>query len=252
MKLGKNKFKQGLKTSDTQIGLWSSLCSNISAEILAYAGFDWIVLDMEHAPNEVPMVLSQMQALGLGGSSVVVRPPWNDMVTIKRVLDCGAQSLLIPYVQSVEEAEQAVAFTRYPPQGVRGAAGGTRATAYGRITDYMDAIHDELCVIVQVETIEALNQVEAIAQVEGVDGIFIGPSDLSASMGHLGNPGHEAVQAQIKGAAQRLANTPIASGILGTKPEFAERYVQWGFDFVAVGNDAGVLSSAVDQLRAQF
>lgn len=252
MQLSPNKFKRGLAKGETQIGLWSSLCSPISAEVIGYSGFDWIVLDMEHAPNEIPMVVAQMQAMAAGGTSIVVRPAWNDMVMIKKVMDIGAQTILLPYVQNADEARQAVEFVRYPPNGVRGAAGGTRASAYGRIKDYMHKIDEETCILVQVETISALEQLEQIAAIEGVDGIFIGPSDLSASMGHLGNPAHEDVQAAIKQAAQTMAKIGISSGILGVIEEDAHRYVEWGYNFVAVGNDTGVLANATDGLCKRF
>lgn len=252
MKLTKNKFKQGLKAGELQIGLWGSLCSPITSEIIGYSGFDWIVLDMEHAPNEVPMVMAQMQAMAAGGTSVVVRPPWNDMVMIKRVLDIGAQTILLPYIQNADEARQAVANVRYPRAGVRGAAGGTRATAYGRIKDYYQTVDNETCILLQVETIEAIAQLEEIAAVDGVDGIFVGPSDLSASMGHLGNPEHEDVQAVIKQAAITMAGLNMASGILGTMEKAAHRYVDLGYKFVAVGTDIGVLASGADALCARF
>ena len=186
MQLSRNNFKHGLATGETQIGLWSSLCSTIGAEIIAHSGFDWILLDMEHAPNEVPGILAQLQAMNASSSSAIVRAPWNDMVMIKRLLDIGAQSIMLPYVQNAEEARQAIEYTRYPGNGVRGVAGGARATGYGRIKDYAHKASEEICVLLQVETIEAIGQLEEIAAIGGVDGIFIGPADLSASMGAIG------------------------------------------------------------------
>ncbi|MDP1672947.1 MAG: aldolase/citrate lyase family protein, partial [Burkholderiales bacterium] len=183
MDLPVNQFKKAIKSGKPQIGIWSSLCSAISAEVLADAGFDWVLLDTEHSPNELPNVQNQLDAMLAGSTEGIVRPAWNDTVLIKRFLDVGARTLLIPYVQNAEEARRAVAATRYPPLGVRGVSGCTRATRYGRIKDYFKRVHDELCVLVQVETVAAMKEIEAIAAVEGVDGIFIGPNDLAADMG---------------------------------------------------------------------
>lgn len=252
MELRKNRFKQALKEGVQQIGLWTSLCSNISTELISYSGFDWIVLDMEHAHNELPDIISQIQAMGTSNSSAVVRPPWNDMVVIKRLLDAGAQTILIPYVQNAEEAQYAVDAVHYPPKGVRGVAGGSRASAFGRMKNYLHRANEEICLLLQVETIEALDQLEAILEIEGVDGIFIGPSDLSASMGHLGNADHPDVQSAIARAHAILSKTKVASGILGVKTEHAQKYIDMGFDFVAVGTDAGLLAAASDALCARF
>lgn len=252
MNLPTNKFKQALANGERQIGLWSSLRSNVAAEIIGGSGFDWILIDMEHATNEIPDLVMQMQAIGAGGASAIVRPPWNDMVTIKRVLDSGAQSLLIPYVQNVEEAKAAVASTRYPPHGVRGAAGAVRGAKYGRVKNYLHEAASQIAVLVQVETASALEQIEEIAAVDGVDGVFIGPSDLSASMGHLGNAAHPEVQEAIEGAAKRLQAVGKPGGILAYDPDVAKRYIGWGFQFVAVGSDAGVLLKSTEALAAQF
>src|SRR6188472_3923786 len=195
MDLPLNSFKRAIKSGQRQIGIWSSLASNVSVEVLAGAGFDWVLLDTEHAANEVPMVLSQLQAAVGGTAHPIVRPAWNDAVLIKRFLDVGVQTFLIPYVQNEEEARRAVAATRYPPRGVRGFAGTTRASRYGRVADYHARAEAEICVLVQVETRVALTHLEAIARVEGVDGVFIGPGDLSADMGYLAELGHPEVVA---------------------------------------------------------
>ncbi len=187
MEINRNLFKQAMKDRKLQIGLWSSMCSNLSAEIVAHSGFDWILLDTEHSPNELPGLMSQLQALRGGTAMPVVRAAWNDTVLIKRILDIGAQSILLPYVQNAEEAKRAVQAVRYPPNGVRGVAAGSRASNFGRINGYLTKADAEICLLVQVETRSALDQIEAIAGVEGVDGVFIGPADLSASLGHLGN-----------------------------------------------------------------
>src|SRR3972149_459460 len=204
MELPVNNFKRALKDKKPQIGMWSSLPSHIVAEFLAGAGFDWVLLDTEHSPNELPMVQAQLHAMVGGTATPVVRPAWNDMVLIKRYLDVGAQSLLLPYVQNEEEAKNAVRYTRYPPQGVRGVAGSTRSSGYGRIKDYFKRVHDELCLLVQVETRKAIANLDAIAAAEGVDGIFIGPNDLAADLGHLGNWQHPEVWKGMAGAATRI------------------------------------------------
>src|SRR5436853_6680252 len=186
MELPRNIFKQALTAGKAQIGLWSSLSSPYSVEVIAGAGFDWLLLDMEHSPSDLEGLLAQLQAAAPYATHPVVRVPWNDMVMIKRVLDVGAQSLLVPYVSSAEEARAAVSYTRYPPKGVRGVAGTTRATRFGRIKDYAKRAEEEICLLVQVETQAGLENIEAIGAVEGVDGVFIGPADLHASMGYPG------------------------------------------------------------------
>jgi 4-hydroxy-2-oxoheptanedioate aldolase len=243
-----NTFKAAINAGQQQIGLWSSLCSNIATEIIAGSGFDWIVLDTEHAPNEVPGLLSQLQAMATSTTEPVVRVAWNDAVIIKRVLDIGARSLLIPFVQNAEEARAAVAATRYPPRGIRGVSVGPRANRYGRVAGYHRAAHESTCVIVQIETRSACAQIEAIAAVEGIDGIFIGPSDLAADLGHLANPRHPEVQAAIADACARIRAAGKGAGMLTGDPDEACRYLAAGFTFVAMGSDAGVLASATTKL----
>jgi 4-hydroxy-2-oxoheptanedioate aldolase len=252
MDIPENPFKRRLLAKQLQIGLWCSLCSNISAEIVGDSGFDWALLDTEHAPNEVPTILGQLQAMARGTAAPVVRPAWNDTVLIKRLLDIGAQTLLIPFVQSAEEATRAVAACHYPPAGVRGITTGGRASRFGRVGSYLKEADREICVLVQVETMTAIDQIEAIAAVDGVDGIFVGPSDLSASMGHIGNPLHTDVQRAIKDAAERIAASGKVSGILTAAEVDARRYIEWGYRFVAVGTDIGLLAKHADQLAASF
>src|SRR5712692_10605019 len=210
----RNLFKHAIAAGELQIGLWSSLASNIAAEIVSDAGFDWILFDTEHSPNEIPDLLAQLQAAARGTATPIVRPAWNDAVLIKRVLDLGAQSILVPYVQNAEEARRAVASVRYPPAGIRGVAAASRASRYGRVTDYLKKADAEICLLVQVETRSALAEIEAIALVEGVDGVFIGPSDLSASFGHIGNPQHDEVQTALEDGAKRLKAVGKPAGIL--------------------------------------
>jgi 4-hydroxy-2-oxoheptanedioate aldolase len=252
MDLPKNAFKAAIAKGTLQIGLWSSLCSNIAAEIYSESGFDWILLDTEHSPNEVPGLLSQLQALAGGTATPIVRPAWNDAVLFKRVLDIGAQTLLVPYVQNAEEAARAVAATRYPPAGIRGVTGSGRAARYGRVTDYLKTADGEICLLAQVETGPALDELEAIAQTDGVDGVFIGPSDLAASLGHIGQPGHADVQARIEDAIKRLQAVGTPGGILTANHDEARRYIDWGFTFVAVGIDLLVLRNGADALVKAF
>lgn len=247
-----NAFKHALADGQLQIGLWSSLCSNIAAEIIGDSGFDWILLDTEHSPNEIPGLVEQLQALQRGSATPIVRPAWNDMVLAKRCLDIGAQTLLFPYVQNAEEAARAVASTRYPPQGIRGVSVAARASRYGRVPGYLGKANDEICVLVQVETREAMTEIEAIAAVPGVDGVFIGPSDLAASLGHLGNPAHAEVQAAIHDAVTRLKAVGKPAGILTGNEDEARRYIDWGYLFVAVGSDIGLLAKAADTLAKKF
>ncbi len=247
-----NPFKRALREGRPQIGLWSSLASHITVEVVAGAGFDWLLLDMEHSPNEVPMIHSQLQAAAGGTAHAIVRPPWNDMVVIKRLLDVGVQSLLIPYVQTVEEARNAVAFTRYPPQGLRGFATGPRANNYGRITDYVQSYAEQLCVLVQIETRLGLDNLEAIAGVDGVDGVFIGPADLAAALGHPGELKHPAVQAAIEDAIKRLVACGKPPGILTGDEPLARRYLELGCLFTAVGSDLNLLARGADALVARF
>jgi 4-hydroxy-2-oxoheptanedioate aldolase len=252
MDFPRNAFKAALAAGKLQIGLWSSLGSAVAAEIVGDCGFDWILFDTEHSPNEVPDLLAQLQASQKGTATAVVRPAWNDMVLVKRCLDIGAQSLLLPYVQNADEARAAVRSTRYPPDGVRGVATSSRASRYGRIPGYLQKANSEICVLVQAETRVALDQLEAIAAVPGVDGVFIGPADLAASLGHIGNPQHADVQAALKDAVTRLTKAGKPAGILTANEDEARRYIEWGYLFVAVGADVGLLSKNAEALAKRF
>ena len=252
MELERNAFKHALAQGRLQIGLWSSLCSNMAAEIISDSGFDWILLDTEHAPNELPGLMSQLQAVARGTATPIVRAAWNDTVLLKRILDIGAQSVLIPFVQNAEEARRAVAATRYPPAGIRGTAGSARGSRYGRVTDYLKKANAEICVLVQAETRTALDQLEDIAKVDGIDGVFIGPSDLAASLGHIGDMQHPVVQKAIEDAGRRLKAVGKPAGILTPNEEEARRYIAWGYTFVAVGADVGLLARGADTLAKKF
>jgi len=253
MELPKNRFKAGLKEGRQQIGVWNAIPHSMAAELLAAIGFDWIVLDTEHGAMEVADTLPALQAIaGFPAASALVRPAINDWVLIKRHLDQGAQTLMLPYVQSREEAEAAVRAMRYPPRGVRGVAGMTRSSGYGLIGDYMARVEDELCLILQVETAEALDRLEEIATVEGVDGIFIGPADLSASLGYPGQQRHPDVVAAIEGAIGRLKAVDVPSGILTLDAEFARHCIGLGTSFTAVTVDVAQLRSGLQTLLAGF
>ena len=252
MDLPLNPFKRGLKAGQTQIGLWSHLCSPIATEILSNCGYEWLLLDMEHSPNDLSEILAQLHAMQGGGATPVVRPPWLDMVLFKRLLDIGVLNLLVPYIQTEEEARQAVAYTRYPPHGVRGYAGAPRASHYGRVKDYAKRSAEEIGVLVQVETLQGLQNLEAIARVDGIDGVFIGPGDLSAALGHLGNPKHPEVLRVIDEAIATIRRCGKAPGILTGDEALAQHYMTQGYLFVAVGADQNVLRDQAAALRQRF
>lgn len=252
MMLTENRFKRALREGRQQIGLWNSIPGTVTAELLATCGFDWLVIDTEHAPTDVPDTLAMMQAMAPYPVSAVVRPAANDTVVIKRLLDLGAQTLIIPYVQSADEARAAVAAMRYAPRGVRGMAGMTRASRFGSIPDYAQRAEDELCLIVQVETAEALAAIEEIAAVDGVDGPFIGPADLAASMGYPGQSQHPEVVAAIEDAIRRIVRAGKPAGILSLDPAFARRCMEWGTGFTAVGMDISLLANAARGLAKSF
>ncbi len=250
-KLQRNSFKAALKSGNTQFGLWISIPSPLTVEALSLVGYDWLLFDSEHSPVEIADMLPCLQAAAAGPSAVAARPAWNDIVLIKKLLDIGAQTLLIPFVQSAEEAEKAVQAARYPPEGIRGVAGLTRASRYGQAQGYLTQANQEICILVQIETTEAMRNLEDIANVEGVDGVFVGPADLSASMGHLGNPESSEVQDALKNAAKRIDKAGSVAGILATRTEDVHRYIQWGYRFVAISVDLGLLVSAAQSCLTQ-
>ena len=252
MEVPVNTFKRALQAGGRQIGLWCSLSNHYAIEVVAGAGFDWLLVDTEHSPNELDMVLSQLQAVAPYPTHPVVRVPWNDMVTIKRFLDIGAQTLLIPYVQNRQEAMNAVSYTRYPLEGLRGLAGTTRATRFGRVKDYARRAHQELCVLVQIETQTALDNLEEIASVDGLDGVFIGPADLHASLGYAGETAHPKVKPLIDDAIGRICKSGKAPGILTTVEADAKHWLELGCQFVAVGADVNILARETEKLAAKF
>jgi 4-hydroxy-2-oxoheptanedioate aldolase len=252
MELPVNTFKRALAEGRQQIGLWNSIPGPVAAEAAASAGFDWVVIDTEHAHTDVPQVLGMLQAMAPYPVSAVVRPASNDAVLIKRLLDFGAQTLLIPYVQTRAEAEAAVAAIRYAPRGMRGVAGLTRASRFGLVEGYASRAETELCLILQVETAEALDRIEDIAGVEGVDGLFIGPADLAASMGFPGEPGHPEVKRAVEAAIRRIVAAGKPAGILTFDAAFARACMGFGTRFTAVGMDLALMITAARKLAAEF
>lgn len=255
-----NRFKAAIARRQTQIGLWIGLGSPYSAEICAGAGFDWLLIDGEHAPNDTRSLLAQLQAVAAyPDSHPVARVPMGHgevgEMLIKQYLDVGAQTLLVPMVDTAEQAARIVRAARYPQDdgqgGIRG-IGGARASAWGRRANYYHEANAQVCVLVQVETLEGLRNLDAIAATEGVDGVFIGPSDLSGAMGHVGNPGHAEVQAAISAALVRIAQAGKASGILTPNEALARSYLAQGCTFVAVGVDTSLLAQASSALRQRF
>nr|WP_284618859.1 aldolase/citrate lyase family protein [Rubrivivax pictus] len=249
-----NVFKAALARGERQIGLWLSLADAYPAEVCASAGFQWLLIDGEHAPNDVRSTLAQLQAVaGYPGVQPVVRAVTGDTALIKQLLDIGAQNLLVPMVDTAEQAAALVAATRYPPRGIRGVgAGGARASRWGARRDYTDVADDEVCLIVQAETVTSLKNLEAICAVDGVHGVFIGPSDLAASMGHRGNPGHPDVQAAIEGAVKTIVASGKAAGTMSIDAAQCRRYLDYGAQFVAVGIDITLLAQGARKLAGDF
>ena len=247
-----NRFRQDLRAGKRLIGCWASLGSPITTEVLGVAGFDWILLDAEHAPNDVLTLVPQLMALKDSVSAPVVRPPWNDTVVIKRLLDAGFHNFLVPFIESADDARRAVSATRYPPAGVRGVSVSQRSNRYGAVADYFRIINDNIAVMVQIESRAGVEAAASIAAVDGVDGLFIGPSDLAAAFGYLCNAGHPDVQeAMTKVFAEaRSAGKPM--GILAPVEADARRYLQMGATFVAVGSDLGVLRMSTQALCDKY
>ncbi|WP_043527211.1 HpcH/HpaI aldolase family protein [Litchfieldella xinjiangensis] len=244
MELPRNRFKAALG-SGPQYGCWAGLASGYAAEALASTGFDWLLVDGEHAPNTIASLLAQLQAIAAYDTAAVVRLVNHDPALIKQVLDIGAQTLMVPMVDTPEQAEALVDAMHYPPHGRRGIGGGLiRATRWGTVEDYLGQAHRELCLIVQVESRSAVNNVEAIAAVEGVDALFIGPYDLSASLGHPGNPSHPDVLACIETVIHQVKAMGKAVGILAPDAADARHYASLGSDFIAAGIDVMLLHKA--------
>ena len=250
---GHNRFKQALAAGARQIGYWQALASPYTAEISAGAGFDWLLFDGEHAPNDLPLLLAQLQAVAAYEVEPVVRPAVGDPVLIKQLLDIGARSLLIPMVDGREQAELLVRATRYPPHGVRGVGSAIgRASRWNRMPAYLHTAEADICLLVQIESKAALDALDAIASTPGVDGVFVGPSDLAASLGHLGDPGHADVQRAIEQAIAAIRAAGKAAGVLMADRGLALRYLELGATFVAVGTDVTTLARGAETLANSF
>ena len=253
MELPINTFKKQFKKNEPLIGLWVGLANGYTAELAANAGFDWLLLDGEHAPNDLITLLSQLQAVAPYKSHPIIRPPIGDRAIIKQLLDIGVQTLLIPMVDTPEQAADLVKAIHYPPKGVRGVGSAlARASRWNSVPDYLHKAGDELCLLVQIETKEGLDNLEAIVNTDGIDGIFIGPADLSASLGHLGNPKHPEVQKVIEEAFACIKKAGKASGILMADRALARHYIKLGVNFIAVGTDTSVLMQSLSNLSAEF
>ncbi|ONG29986.1 2-keto-3-deoxy-L-rhamnonate aldolase [Escherichia coli] len=248
-----NPFKERLRKGEVQIGLWLSSTTSYMAEIAATSGYDWLLIDGEHAPNTIQDLYHQLQAVAPYASQPVIRPVEGSKSLIKQVLDIGAQTLLIPMVDTADQARQVVSATRYPPYGERGVgASVARAARWGRIENYMAQVNDSLCLLVQVESKTALDNLDEILDVEGIDGVFIGPADLSASLGYPDNAGHPEVQRIIETSIRRIRAAGKAAGFLAVAPDMAQQCLAWGANFVAVGVDTMLYSDALDQRLAMF
>ena len=253
MELFKNTFKHNLQQGKLQLGMWLGLANSYTAELLACTGYDFLLIDGEHAPNDVRSVLPQLQAIAPYNSAPVVRPNYNDPVLLKMYLDIGAQSFLIPMIQNKEQAIAAVRATRYPPEGIRGVGSAlARASRWNNVEGYLHKANEEICVLVQVETKEAVDNLDEILSVEGVDGVFIGPADLSADMGYMGNPNHEQVVKTIEECVKKIKNAGKAPGILMANEQMAKHYIELGALFVAIGVDTTLLSTAAKSLLSKY
>lgn len=246
-------FKRRLLAGEPQTGLWLGFASPYTAEMAATAGFDWLLIDGEHSPNDLTSLLAQLQAVAPYAAHPIARPPVGDAVLIKQYLDIGVQTLLVPMVESAEQAQALVAAMRYPPRGRRGVGHVlARAAQWGRVDDYLAHADDAMCLLVQVETRAGLDNLEAIAAVEGVDGVFIGPADLSAALGHLGDAGHPEVRGTIDNAITRIRSAGKAAGIVTVDESEARDYLEAGCTFVGVGVDTLLLMNALHGLAERF
>lgn len=253
MQVPVNAFKQALKEGRVQIGLWVGLADAYAIEAMAGAGFDWLLIDGEHAPNDLRTVLGQLQAVAPYPTHPIVRPVIGDVPLIKQLLDVGAQTLLVPVVETADQAATLVAATRYPPCGIRGVGSAlARSSRWNQIGDYLHQADDQMCVLLQVETKKGVDNVAAIAATEGVDGVFFGPADLSASMGLLGQPGHADVQRAILDGIATVHAAGKAPGVLAPDPKLARLYLDAGALFVAVGVDTTLLTRACRELAAAY
>ena len=250
-----NPFKSWLSDQGraTPLGTWLMAAAPATAEALGYGGFDFLVVDMEHVPVEFTDLAHILRAIGCTPADAVVRLAWNDQVLVKRALDAGARTVMLPFVQNAEEAKAAASFTRYPPHGIRGVAAVHRGSRFGTIPNYLKSANDDICTIVQLETPEAIERLPEIAAVEGIDALFVGPGDLSAAMGHIGDIAHPEVQTLIEKAAKdaHAAGKPV--GIVGPNPDMVKRFIGYGYDYAAIASDIALMTGRagewLDQLK---
>lgn len=250
---GPNRFKAALAEGRGQVGLWQALASSYTAEICATAGFDWLLLDGEHGPNDVPLLLSQLQAIAAYPVEAVARTPSGDPAILKRYLDIGARNILVPFVETPAQAEALVQAVRYAPAGIRGVASGlVRASRWNAVPGYLATADADICLLVQIESIAGLSNIEAIASIEGIDGLFVGPADLSAALGYRGQPGHPDMMAVVRDALARIRRAGKAAGLLTLDEDFARECLAQGCAFVAVATDVGLLAGGTRALAARF
>jgi 4-hydroxy-2-oxoheptanedioate aldolase len=252
MQLPVNTFKRAICRGETQIGLWSQLGSPTTVEMIAGAAFDWIGLDAEHGPSDLVGIYSQLQACQAAGRHAMVRLPSGDAGLIKQYLDIGVQTLVFPQIETAGQARELVAATRYPPKGVRGYCSAPRASGFGRVRDYPFACEEEICILVQPENRRALDNIEAMAAVDGIDGLFVGPGDLSAEMGFLHRASHPTVVETLLEAGKRVRAAGKAAGIICSDETLTRRYMEVGYNIVAVGSDQGILVRGADELAARY
>jgi 4-hydroxy-2-oxoheptanedioate aldolase len=253
MDLPVNGFKRAIREGRSQIGLWLALADPVCAELCAGAGFDWLLLDAEHGPNDLRSLLSQLQAVAPYSCNPIVRPRIGDTHLIKQILEIGVQTLLVPMVETAEQAAALAAAMQYPPVGVRGVGAALgRSSRWNRIPDYLKRAGEEMCLLVQIETRRGLDNIRAIAATPGVDGVFIGPADLSASMGHLGNMTHPEVLSTIEQCIGHVRAAGKAAGVLMGDETLVKRYLELGCTFIAVAADTILLAQAADRTAARY
>lgn len=248
-----NRFKQAIQSGQRQIGLWLSMANPYTAEMCAACGFDWLLIDDEHSPNDMTSILGQLQAIAAYPSHAVVRPVVGETWMIKQLLDMGATTLLVPMVDTADQARELVRAVRYPPHGTRGVGSRlARVSQFGAEPDYLKKANERICLLVQIESLDGLKNLDEIAAIDGVDGVFIGPSDLSASMGLIGQPGHPDVQLAIADAIKRIAKAGKPSGILSLNMDESQKYIEMGVCFAAVGGDIALLTDSGRALAKRF
>lgn len=253
MEIRKNKVKANFKAKKTTYGLWHGIANPYAAEICAGAGFDWVVIDAEHAPFDLNSILANMQAMAAHESGIIVRPPSGDPVFIKRLLDIGVQTFIIPIVETEAQAKHLVQAVTYPPKGIRGVGAAlSRAAQWGRVSDYFEKVQEEICLIIQIETVKGLQNLEAICQIDGIDGIFIGPADLAASMGKLGQAKDPAVKAEIRRALKTIKAAGKVAGILALEDDLVKEYRDAGASFIGIGVDLILLAKATQGLANKY